>query len=283
VQKIGALAGMDPDYIKACMADEDLKKAKTTDWFAVELSTDCIHQFFLEGLKPATTYYYASETKAEKKDTSPVVFRGKFATAPNPDSPSNLRFCLMTCQGYPDRGHPAGHHIYPAMQALNPQFACLTGDLVYYDNDMPRASSERLARYHWERMFSLPRLLEFNRNVGTYWLKDDHDTLDNDSAPGGNMGELSFAEGQNIFKQQAPFDPKALSYRTFRWGKDLQIWLTDGRDFRSPNDLPDGPDKTILGLEQKAWLNLKALSKHKFANEHTFFFKELPDRIARNE
>ena len=27
VQKIGALAGMDLDYIKACMADEDLKKA----------------------------------------------------------------------------------------------------------------------------------------------------------------------------------------------------------------------------------------------------------------
>jgi dynein heavy chain len=28
---------------------------------------------------------------------------------------------------------------------------------------------------------------------------------------------------------------------------------------------------------------LKALSKHKFANEHTFFFKELPDKINRNE
>jgi len=28
---------------------------------------------------------------------------------------------------------------------------------------------------------------------------------------------------------------------------------------------------------------LKALSKHKFANEHTFFFKELPDKIGRNE
>ncbi len=27
VQKIGALAGMDPEYIKACIADEDLKKA----------------------------------------------------------------------------------------------------------------------------------------------------------------------------------------------------------------------------------------------------------------
>jgi|TARA_B110001469_G_scaffold127089_1_gene146635 dynein heavy chain len=30
-------------------------------------------------------------------------------------------------------------------------------------------------------------------------------------------------------------------------------------------------------------LNLKALSKHKFGNDHTFFFKELPDRINRNE
>ena len=43
------------------------------------------------------------------------------------------------------------------------------------------------------------------------------------------------------------------SYRTFRWGRDLQVWFTDGRDFRSPNKMPDGPDKTIWGAEQKAW------------------------------
>ena len=36
-------------------------------------------------------------------------------------------------------------------------------------------------------------------------------------------------------------------YRTFRWGKLLQIWLTDGRDFRSPNTMKDGPEKTHLG------------------------------------
>jgi phosphodiesterase/alkaline phosphatase D-like protein len=27
----------------------------------------------------------------------------------------------------------------------------------------------------------------------------------------------------------------------------------DGRDFRSPNRTPDGPSKTIWGVEQKAW------------------------------
>jgi alkaline phosphatase D len=62
---------------------------------------------------------------------------------------------------------------------------------------------------------------------------------------------LTFADGQEIFRQQAPLGDA--SYRTFRWGRDLQIWFTDGRDFRSPNTMPDGPDKTIWGAEQKAW------------------------------
>jgi alkaline phosphatase D len=43
------------------------------------------------------------------------------------------------------------------------------------------------------------------------------------------------------------------TYRTYRWGKDLQVWLPEGRDFRSPNTMPDGPDKTIWGTEQRAW------------------------------
>lgn len=164
-----------------------------------------------------------------------------------------MRFCVMTCQGYPDRGHPDGHHIYPAMLAFKPQFTCLTGDLVYYDSDAPAAITEELARYHWERMFSLPRLIEFNRNHSTYWLKDDHDTLDNDCSPGAKMGEFTFAQGQKIFRQQAPMNDDGPDYRTVRWGRDLQVWFTEGRDFRSKNGAPDGPEKTIWGAEQKAW------------------------------
>jgi alkaline phosphatase D len=160
----------------------------------------------------------------------------------------------MTCQGYPDRGHPGGHPMYPAMQALSPQFACLTGDLVYYDNDEPRAVTPALARYHWERMFSLPRLRKFTRCMATYWLKDDHDTLNNDSWPGRSQGSLTFEEGQNIFRAQAPMLPDGPGYRSFRHGKDLQIWLIEGRDHRSANNVADGPEKTILGADQKAWL-----------------------------
>ncbi|MGB2735091.1 MAG: alkaline phosphatase D family protein [Saprospiraceae bacterium] len=263
--------------------NENLKGGKHTKWIEVSAGNDFIHQFHLTGLSAATTYHYISESCLVINKKPITSFRGRFQTAPHASTSSDLLFCLMTCQGYPDRGHPDGHHIYPAMLALNPQFACLTGDLVYYDNDMPRALNESIARYHWERMFSLPRLIDFNRNVGTYWLKDDHDTLDDDSEPGATMGDFTFSQGQQIFRQQAPINTGP-EYRTFRWGADLQIWLSEGRDHRSDSDLPDGPDKTIWGSAQKAWFK-------KTVKESTATWKILisptpfvgPDRKQKND
>lgn len=229
---------------------EDLSDATETKWIEVTEATDGIHQFQLRGLKPDSAYHYMSQTAATGTEVL-TEFRGKFFTAPSATTPSVFRFCVMTCQGYQDRDHPDGHPIYPSMLALEPKFVTMTGDLVYYDSNEPRAVSPALARLHWERMFSLPRLIAMMRNASSYWLKDDHDTLSDDSWPGMKAGELTFAEGQKIFRQQAPIGEQI--YRTFRWGRDLQIWFTDGRDFRSPNKLPDGPEKTIWGAEQKAW------------------------------
>lgn len=230
---------------------EDLSGATETEWIDVSDATDCIHQFRLSDLRPGSTYFYSSEAAAPGESRVRSEFQGRFATAPLRTTPSEFRFCVMTCQGYPDRDHPDGHPIYPSMLALDPKFVVMTGDLVYYDSNEPRAVTPSLARLHWERMFSLPRLLSMMRSAGSYWLKDDHDTLINDSWPGMRAGELTFAEGQTIFRQQAPIGEP--SYRTFRWGRDLQLWFTDGRDFRSPNQMPDGPEKTIWGAEQKAW------------------------------
>jgi alkaline phosphatase D len=255
------------------------------DWVDVTAEGDGIHHFDLAGLIPGMDYRFTVEG-ATTADGSPTAeIEGRFQTAPAAETPlpGGLNFCVMTCQGYHDRGHPDGHAIYPAMQALNPNFAVLTGDLVYYDNDPPTAVTTRLARYHWERMFSLPRLREFNRQIGAYWLKDDHDTVKNDSWPGQKAGQLTFAAGQEIFRQQSPLGDGP-SYRTFRWGRDLQIWFTDGRDFRSPNTMKDGPGKTIWGAEQKAWFQ-------KTVKESTARWKVLvsptplvgPDRPNKND
>ncbi len=232
----------------------DLSDATATDWAEVAETTDFSHQFRIAGLRPDTVYYYATETTGSGGSPRHGVFHGTFKTAPPPEAPTDLLFCVMTCQAYHDRDHKDGHNIYPAMGALRPRFVVFTGDNVYYDSEKPRADSEALARHHWQRMFSLPRQVELLRNVASYWEKDDHDTVDNDSWPGRNLGNLTYDQGKAIYRQQVPLAEDSKGYRTFRWGRDLQIWLTEGRDFRSPNGMPDGPDKTVWGPEQKAWL-----------------------------
>ncbi|MBI1249179.1 alkaline phosphatase [bacterium] len=245
----GACPGMPGEIRLVYGTKPDYSDAVETPWVAVNKEGDFIHQFALTDLKPSSTYYVKSETKANGVMHAPRT--GTFRTAPLPSEAKPVRFCVMTCQGYPDRDHKDGHPIYPSMDAKDPDFLCLTGDLIYYDNDAPSAMSVDLAHLHWQRMFSLPRLVKSLSHASAYWLKDDHDTLSDDSWPGRTYGEMTFAEGQKIFRQQAPLGSD--SYRTFRWGKDLQIWLTDGRDFRSPNRMKDGPQKTIWGPEQKAW------------------------------
>jgi phosphodiesterase/alkaline phosphatase D-like protein len=62
---------------------------------------------------------------------------------------------------------------------------------------------------------------------------------------------LDQPDGFKIYGEMLKLEPHF--YRTYRWGRDLHIWLMEGRDFRSPNPMPDGPDKTIWGAKQKAW------------------------------
>lgn len=52
---------------------------------------------------------------------------------------------------------------------------------------------------------------------------------------------------------------------------------------KSGAGVDDRVPKPFGWMEQRSWLNLRAIAGHKFGNDHTFFFKELPDRIARNE
>ena len=47
--------------------------------------------------------------------------------------------------------------------------------------------------------------------------------------------------------------PFVIPYGSFRVNRDLQIWLVEGRDFRSPNRAPDDGTKTIWGREQIDW------------------------------
>jgi alkaline phosphatase D len=170
------------------------------------------------------------------------------------DSAQDFKFCMTTCHDFPRRDDGLkGHKIYPAMTKIDPDFVVHAGDVEYYDKADPWAWTVELMRFKWARIFSLPSNRAFYAHHSTYFIKDDHDTLKNDCWAGQRYGAVSFEEGVRIFNEEQ-FPSHTPRYATVGWGKDVQIWILEGRDYRSPNNLPDGPEKTILGAEQKAWL-----------------------------
>ena len=234
---------------------EDLSGAVDTGWHDVDPADDFTHHLRLDGLEPATVYYYSAETSSPDGEVLHKPLQGRFQTAPPADEYSDVTFTVITGQAYRDTDHPEGFLIYDAMGSLNPQFIVPTGDTVYYDSDDPIVTTIDLARYHWHRIYSFSKLIRFHLQVPGYWEKDDHDSYADDDWPlltRPYMGSFSFEQGLKVYAEQAPMSDKP--YRSFRWGKGLQLWLTEGRDFRSPNTMKDGPEKSIWGAEQKQWL-----------------------------
>ncbi len=223
-----------------------------TDWVGVGAETDFTHQFQIAKLKSNTKYQLAVSSR-ESNDSSTVdAIEGQFQTAPRADQTAPIRFIVTTCQAVrtADSGSK-GHAAYEKMLDFDPHFFVHTGDIVYYDK-LPLAKTVARARAKWNLIFSFEHNKKFHQQVASYFMKDDHDTLFNDCWPGQSYGKITFEKGLTIFREQVPMGEK--TYRTIRWGSDVQIWMTENRDFRSPNTQKDGPEKTILGEEQKAWL-----------------------------
>ncbi len=225
---------------------------KFSPWVAVDVSTDYSAILHIDNLQPGQAYSLRTQTRAIGQPDASSSLSGEFKTLPAEDSQANFRLAVGTCQAFPDRDGPHGFDMYRSMSKRNTDAFIMAGDVVYYDQ---LGRSLPLAYYHWQRTYSLPTLVDFHRQVPTYFLKDDHDTYVNDSWPGQRhpwTEDFTFEDGQRIFVQETGLPNPA--YRTFKVGRDLQVWMMEGRDFRSPNDAPDGPDKSIWGSHQKAWL-----------------------------
>lgn len=227
---------------------------RSTDWTPVDEARDCTVQFLLtEGLRPGGRYRLLVEGRREGATEVDCSTLGSFRTAPESTVPAPARFTVVTGQSWLRRDDAErGHRIYPQMAALDPDFFVHTGDVVYHDKPAPFAKSAELARHKWNRVYGLEFQRRFHEQVPSWFMTDDHDVLKNDCWPGQSYGALSWDEGLAIYREQTPTGERP--YRSVRWGRDLEVWFVEGREFRSPNRLPDGPEKSIWGAEQKAWL-----------------------------
>lgn len=230
------------------------EKLSETGWTRVDTSRNYTTQWKLNDLTPGTRYIVEIQARKDSKSAVSDRITGAFITPPDFSERKEINFCIITCHDYNRRDDSInGHIIYQTMLQLRPDFFVHTGDIEYYDNVEPYAMTESLMRFKWDRLFALPYQRNFFRQVTTYFMKDDHDALSNDSHRGMMYGAVPFERSIEIFDREQ-FPSNDVPYKTIRWGQDLQIWLMEGRNFRSPDNDPDGPGKTIWGQQQKEWV-----------------------------
>lgn len=226
--------------------------ARTTLWTRVDATGDFTARAAITPLQPATRYRLRAEGRSGPSGAAECVTEGTFATPPAAGTSARVSFTVVTGQDYARRDDPAnGHRTYDLMRKLRPDFFVHTGDMEYFDRNTPLATNVRLARFKWNRIYALPFERAFHQEIPSYFIKDDHDVLKDDCWPDQRYGELTFAEGVALVREQVPVGDRP--YRNIRWGRDLEIWLPEGREYRSKNTDPDGPEKTIWGHEQKQW------------------------------
>jgi alkaline phosphatase D len=122
---------------------------------------------------------------------------------------------------------------------------------------------------HWRYDRADRHFQRFLANTPMYSQWNDHEVLNDFGADWSYWNRATkdregfrelVIEGRDAFFQYAPIDRSQVDlnriYRSFRWGKDLELFLVDTRSYRSRNELPDTPanQKTMLGDEQREWL-----------------------------
>lgn len=254
--------------------NRDFNKSIRTSWQQTQPESDYIIQKKITGLAAGTEYFYRALYGPDEKQyfTGPI---GRFRTLDGESRSRSVRIAVVTGMNYakfyasyPNASAPAGHPGYPALKTIldkKTDFLVLTGDNVYFDvpaDNPARTEVEIRKKYH--EQFCLPNYIELFASVATYWEKDDHDYRYNDCDNSNPMKAPSVELCKRLYREQAPVispnDPLGKPYRTVRINRDLQIWLLEGREYRSANVMPDGPEKTIWGDEQKQWLHQTLLA-----------------------
>ena len=237
----------------------DFVNSWRTGWIKAREEDSYIVKATLDNLAPGKVYFYRVLLTDNPGQGYSTGQPRSFITAPDENADTDVVFSVVTSHRFFNLDNPKGFNGYHALINIKPDFHVMTGDNVYYDTDLPKANNVKNARFHWQRMYSMDYVKEFFSMVPAFWMKDDHDYRFDDAdpfmktfKPMTDLGVLSDEEGRKLFLEQAPVPKK--TYRTAHWGRNLQIWLPEGRDFRSPNNWPDGEGKTIWGVEQRRWL-----------------------------
>jgi alkaline phosphatase D len=186
------------------------------------------------GLRPGTRYRYRFRQGAALSVT------GTFETAPAPDDRGTIRFAFSgdaDATPGPD-GKPGFNRfgIYARMARERNAFNVNLGDTIYSDSGLSGSKPALTVQAKWQKYkdgLALPNLRALRASTGLYSHWDDHEFINDFSID--EEGRPIYQAGVKAFTDYAPvrYTARKGLYRTFRWGKNLELFFLDERSFRS--------------------------------------------------
>lgn len=253
----------------------------------VKAEDDYTGKIVVTGLKPGTDYKYMVCFLAGSSVPFIPCDTGTFHTAPSTGQAAPVRFawggdlagqnvCRDSIEGFP---------IMRAIRKAQPDFFIGLGDMIYADG-----RCEATGRYGNAQ---IPGSFDLSANMNDFWFHwkynredrayrsllgsmpyyavwDDHEVVndfgplhDTRSTPPYTHGVHLTPMGLAAFLDYNPIaekpDTPSRLYRNIRWGKHLELFILDTRQYRDANAENDSDafPKTMLGREQLVWLKEK--------------------------
>jgi alkaline phosphatase D len=211
-------------------------------------SHDNTVQAKIKHLKPGKRYFFRFIGHGSKSAI------GSFTTAPKPSQSKTVEFAWSGDQDFnatPGQKKPYWNDggVLRRMKAEKNAFNIMLGDSIYSDSEVPGklnpialSVKQKWAKYKINlRNRSLQAL---RGSAGFYSQWDDHEFV-NDFSPKENSfdnnvnvpGTTLYKRSARAFRDYAPvhWTKRTGLYRSFRWGKNLQVFFLDERSFRSAN------------------------------------------------
>jgi alkaline phosphatase D len=199
-------------------------------------------------LKAGKRYYFRFLGRHAKSAT------GTFVTAPKASQSKTVKFAWSGDQDFnskPGEKKPFWNDggVLRRMKAERNAFNVMLGDTIYSDSEVPgRLNPIALSvKQKWAKYkvnLKNRSLQALRASAGFYSQWDDHEFV-NDFSPKENSfdnnvnvkGSTLYKRSTQAFRDYAPvhWTKRAGLYRSFRWGKNLQVFFLDERSFRSAN------------------------------------------------
>jgi alkaline phosphatase D len=205
----------------------------------------------LSGLQALTKYYYRILVDGTPEETANFP---SFTTFANPGAATGFSFAvvgdLQNTRTYPNVSAPA----YIPLHNDNPSFVLQIGD---FDHRNPSNLAAMRLMHRQVRGSQSAAGQDWQTYIGNSFpvdhVYDDHDYGTND----GDKTWAQKAAALQAYKEYYPTyglaAPSLGIQHSFTYGNS-DIFMLDLRSQRDPDSTPDGPNKSMLGATQKAWL-----------------------------